>query len=305
VTAAQPQSQPEPGLIVVDKPQGITSHGVVARMRRICGTRKVGHGGTLDPMATGVLIVAVGKATKLLTYVSGLDKSYAATIRLGQATVTDDAEGEVTASEDASGVADEAIQAGLVAMTGDIDQVPSAVSAVKIDGQRAYKRVREGETVELKARRVTIASIEVGAIRREGPFVDVDVDVSCSSGTYIRAIARDLGDALGVGGHLTALRRTRIGGFGLDTAATLETLAERSAAGEPLGALSMGEAAARLMPVRTATEAEAKALSYGKPLEAAGIAGRYAVLSESGDLLAVMTEKDDLARPETVFAAAS
>jgi tRNA pseudouridine55 synthase len=305
VTAAQPKSQPEPGLIVVDKPQGITSHGVVARMRRICGTRKVGHGGTLDPMATGVLIVAVGKATKLLTYVSGLDKSYAATIRLGQSTVTDDAEGEVTASEDASAVADEAIHAGLVAMTGDIDQVPSAVSAVKIDGQRAYKRVREGETVELKARRVTIASIEVGAIRREGPFVDVDVDVSCSSGTYIRAIARDLGNALGVGGHLTALRRTRIGGFGLDTAATLETLAERSEAGEPLGALSMGEAAARLMPVRTATEAEAKALSYGKPLEAAGIAGRYAVLSETGDLLAVMTEKDDLARPETVFAAAS
>ena len=305
MTAAQPKSQPEPGLIVVDKPQGITSHGVVARMRRICGTRKVGHGGTLDPMATGVLIVAVGKATKLLTYVSGLDKSYAATIRLGQATVTDDAEGEVTASGDASAVADEAIHAGLAAMTGEIDQVPSAVSAVKIDGQRAYKRVREGETVELKARRVTIASIEVGAIRREGPFVDVDVDVSCSSGTYIRAIARDLGNALEVGGHLTALRRTRIGGFGLDAAATLEALAERSEAGEPLGALTMGEAAARLMPVRTATEAEAKALSYGKALDAAGIAGRYAVLSETGDLLAVMTEKDDLARPETVFAAAS
>jgi tRNA pseudouridine55 synthase len=305
VTAAQPKSQPEPGLIVVDKPQGITSHGVVARMRRICGTRKVGHGGTLDPMATGVLIVAVGKATKLLTYVSGLDKSYAATIRLGQATVTDDAEGDVTASADASAVSDEAIHAGLAAMTGEIDQVPSAVSAVKIDGQRAYKRVREGETVELKARRVTIAAIEVGTIRRDGPFVDVDVDVSCSSGTYIRAIARDLGNALGVGGHLTALRRTRIGGFGLDAAATLETLAERSEAGEPLGALTMGEAAARLMPVRTATEAEAKALSYGKRLEPAGIAGRYAVLSENGDLLAVMTEKDDQAKPETVFAAAS
>ncbi|HEY1093307.1 MAG TPA: tRNA pseudouridine(55) synthase TruB, partial [Glycomyces sp.] len=153
--AARPE--PQPGLIVVDKPQGITSHGVVSRMRRICGTRKVGHGGTLDPMATGVLIVAVGKATKLLTYVSGLDKSYAATIRLGQATVTDDAEGDVTASADASAVAEDAIRAGLAAMTGEIDQVPSAVSAVKIDGQRAYKRVREGETVELKARRVTIA----------------------------------------------------------------------------------------------------------------------------------------------------
>lgn len=305
MTAAQPKSQPEPGLIVVDKPQGITSHGVVARMRRICGTRKVGHGGTLDPMATGVLILAVGKATKLLTYVSGLDKSYAATIRLGQSTVTDDAEGEATGNADASAVADEAIRAGLAAMTGEIDQVPSAVSAVKIDGQRAYKLVRDGETVELKARRVTIAAIEIEAIRREGPFVDVDVDVSCSSGTYIRAIARDLGIALGVGGHLTALRRTRIGGFSLDAAATLEVLADRSEASEPLGALSMGEAAARLMPVRTATEAEAKALSYGKPLDAAGIAGRYAVLSEDGDLLAVMIEKGDQAKPETVFAAAS
>lgn len=305
MTAVQPKSVPEPGLIVVDKPQGITSHGVVARMRRICGTRKVGHGGTLDPMATGVLIVAVGKATKLLTYVSGLDKSYAATIRLGQATVTDDAEGEVTGSADASAVEDVAIREGLAAMTGEIDQVPSAVSAVKIDGQRAYKRVRDGETVELKARRVTIAAIEVEAIRREGPFIDVDIDVSCSSGTYIRAIARDLGNALGVGGHLTALRRTRIGGFGLDAAATLETLAARSEAGEPLGALPMGEAAARLMPVRTATEAEAKALSYGKALDAAGIEGRYAVLNESGELLAVMTEKGDQAKPETVFAAAS
>jgi len=308
VTTVPPRSArpaPQPGLIVVDKPQGITSHGVVSRMRRICGTRKVGHGGTLDPMATGVLIVAVGKATKLLTYVSGLDKSYAATIRLGQATVTDDAEGDVTASADASAVAEDAIRAGLAAMTGEIDQVPSAVSAVKIDGQRAYKRVREGETVELKARRVTIASIDVLAIRREDPFVDVDVDVSCSSGTYIRAIARDLGAALGVGGHLTALRRTRIGGFGIDTAATLEALAERAEAGEPLGALTMGDAAARLMPTRTATEAEAKALSYGKPLDAAGIDGRYAVLGEAGDLLAVMVEKDGKAKPETVFAAAS
>jgi tRNA pseudouridine55 synthase len=304
VTAAQPKPPPVPGLIVVDKPQGITSHGVVARMRRICGTRKVGHGGTLDPMATGVLIVAVGKATRLLTYVSGLDKSYAATIRLGQATVTDDAEGDVTESIDASAVEDAAIRDGLAAMTGEIDQVPSAVSAVKIDGQRAYKRVRDGETVELKPRRVTIAAIAIEAIRRERGFVDVDVDVSCSSGTYIRAIARDLGTALGVGGHLTALRRTRIGDFGIDAAATLETLAERAEAGEPVGALTMGESAARLMPVRTATEAEAKALSYGKPLDAAGIEGRYAVLDEAGDLLAVMTETGDTAKPETVFAAA-
>ncbi|MFG3338904.1 tRNA pseudouridine(55) synthase TruB [Glycomyces sp. NPDC048151] len=304
--------EPLPGLIVVDKPQGITSHGVVSRMRRICGTRKVGHGGTLDPMATGVLIVAVGKATKLLTYVSGLDKSYAATIRLGESTVTDDAEGDLIDYVVPDEVTEDSIRAGLAAMVGEIDQVPSAVSAVKIDGQRAYKRVRDGEVVELQPRRITIASIEVGDIRSAHaasdphlPVIDVDVRVSCSSGTYIRAIARDLGAALGVGGHLTALRRTRIGGFGLDTAATLEVLAERSEGGEPLGALAMGEAAARLMPTRTATEAEAKALSYGKPLDAAGIEGRYAVLSESGDLLAVMTEQGGKAKPETVFAAAS
>ncbi|MQM28914.1 tRNA pseudouridine(55) synthase TruB [Glycomyces albidus] len=310
MTAAQ--NGPRPGLIVVDKPQGITSHGVVARMRRICGTRKVGHGGTLDPMATGVLIVAVGKATKLLTYVSGLDKSYTATIRLGESTVTDDAEGDVTGYANPQAVTEERIRAGLAAMVGEIDQVPSSVSAVKIDGKRAYKRVREGEAVELKPRRVTIASIEVGSVRpsvsaagEDLPVLDVDIDVSCSSGTYIRAIARDLGAALGVGGHLTALRRTRIGGFGLDAAATLDVLAERSDAGEPLGALTMGEAAARLMPTRTATAAEAKALSYGKPLDAAGIAGRSAVLDEQGELLAVLVEQGDIAKPETVFAAAS
>ncbi|WP_026924553.1 tRNA pseudouridine(55) synthase TruB [Glycomyces arizonensis] len=296
-------TSPQPGLIVVDKPQGITSHGAVSRMRRICGTRKVGHGGTLDPMATGVLVIAVGKATKLLTYVSGLDKAYTATIRLGQATVTDDAEGEVTATADASAVTDAAVREALAAQVGEIDQVPSAVSAVKIDGKRAYKRVREGETVELKPRRVTIAAIDIGRIDR-GEFLDVDIDVSCSSGTYIRAIARDLGEALGVGGHLTALRRTRVGGFGLDAAATIDELADRSEHGRPLGTLPMGEAAARLMPTRTATEAEAKALSYGRPLPAAAIEGRYAVLGESGELLAVMVEHGDLAKPETVFAAA-
>ncbi len=296
-------TSPQPGIIVVDKPQGITSHGVVSRMRRICGTRKIGHGGTLDPMATGVLVVAVGKATKLLTYVSGLDKAYRATIRLGQATVTDDAEGEVTAAADASAVTEAAVREALASQVGEIDQVPSAVSAVKIDGKRAYKRVREGETVELKARRVTIASIDVRRIVR-GEFLDVDVDVSCSSGTYIRAIARDLGEALGVGGHLTALRRTRVGGFDLEDAVTLATLAERGERGLPPVTLPMGGAAARLMPTRTVAEAEAEALSYGRPLPAAGIAGRYAVLDESGALLAVMSERDDLARPETVFAAA-
>jgi tRNA pseudouridine55 synthase len=301
----------QPSLIVVDKPQGITSHGVVARMRRVCGTRKVGHGGTLDPMATGVLIVAVGKATRLLNYVSGLDKAYTATIRLGQSTVTDDAEGNVdswAADSEVASVTEAAIRAGLAPMVGDIDQVPSAVSAVKIDGKRAYQRVREGEFVELKARRVTIASIEVGEIWRtaddEGfSVIDVNVDVSCSSGTYIRAIARDLGTALGVGGHLTALRRTRIGRFGLDEAATLDELVQRSDEGRPLPTIPMGDAAARLMPTRVATADEARDLSHGRALSAVGIEGRYAVLDAAGDLLAVVAEQGDRAKPESVFAA--
>ena len=299
-------TSPQSGIIIVDKPQGITSHGVVARMRRVCGTRKVGHGGTLDPMATGVLIVAVGRGTKLLTYVSGLDKSYAATVRLGSSTVTDDAEGEVTAVHDASGVSDEAIRAALDSMTGEIDQVPSAVSAVKVDGKRAYRRMREGETVALRSRRVTVASISTGPIRRTGGpgAVDVDIDVSCSSGTYIRAIARDLGDELGVGGHLTALRRTRVGGFGLDEAASLDELVRRFEAGAPVDLMPLGRAAARLMPTRTASAAEARALSFGRSLDEAGIPGRYAVLDAAGDLLAVMADRDGRARPETVFAAA-
>ncbi len=202
------------GLIVVDKPGGMTSHDVVARLRRLARTRRVGHGGTLDPMATGVLVIGIGRATRLLTYVIGADKSYAATIRLGQATVTDDAEGDVIATTPAGTLTDEAVRAALAGLTGEIDQVPSAVSAIKINGQRAYKRVRAGESVDLPARRVTVSRLDVLAIRRTSPdVVDVDIDVACSTGTYIRAIARDAGLALAVGGHLTALRRTAVGGF--------------------------------------------------------------------------------------------
>jgi tRNA pseudouridine55 synthase len=211
------------GLIVVDKPAGMTSHDVVARVRRLAKTRRVGHGGTLDPMATGVLIVGVNRATRLLTYVIGSQKSYTATIRLGETTVTDDAEGEVTATASAAGVTEAAIRAGLAAQIGEIDQVPSAVSAVKINGQRAYKRVRDGEDVDLPARKVTVHRLDVLDIRRPAhrDVTDVDIDVTCSSGTYIRAIARDLGRALGVGGHLTALRRTAAGGFTLAEPVTL------------------------------------------------------------------------------------
>ena len=291
------------GLIVVDKPAGMTSHDVVARIRRLAKTRRVGHGGTLDPMATGVLIIGVNRATRLLTYVIGSGKSYTATIRLGQSTITDDAEGETTAVADVEGVEDDAIRAGLAAQTGEIDQVPSAVSAIKIDGQRAYKRVRDGEAVELPARRVTIARLEVLDIRRVGEpaVVDVDIDVDCSSGTYIRAIARDLGAALGVGGHLTALRRTAVGRVTLAEAVTLEQLEER--APDVVG-LSLAEAARQAFPQRTATPEEARVLRHGGPLEPVGIGGPYAVFDPDGEVLAIVSERAGRARAEIVLAPA-
>ncbi|REF97910.1 tRNA pseudouridine synthase B [Asanoa ferruginea] len=288
------------GLIVVDKPSGMTSHDVVSRLRRLARTRRVGHGGTLDPMATGVLIIGVNKATRLLTYVIGADKSYTATIRLGQATVTDDAEGDVVSTTPAAAVTDEAVVSALVAQRGEIDQVPSAVSAIKIDGQRAYKRVRDGEEVAIPARRVTISRLDVLAIRRDGDVIDVDVDVTCSSGTYIRAIARDAGTALGVGGHLTALRRTAVGGFSLAEARTLDEL---EAVSPDVVNLPMADAARRFLPTRSATDEEARVLSHGGPLVAAGIAGPYAVLGPGGDLLAVVSERGDKAKPEIVLAA--
>jgi tRNA pseudouridine55 synthase len=292
------------GLIVVDKPAGMTSHDVVARIRRLAKTRRVGHGGTLDPMATGVLIIGVNRATRLLTYVIGSTKSYAATIRLGQSTITDDAEGDLVATASAAGVTDGAIHAGLAAQRGEIDQVPSAVSAIKINGERAYKRVRDGETVDIPARRVTVSRLEILDIRRAvaGPdVIDVDVEVSCSSGTYIRAIARDLGTALGVGGHLTALRRTAVGGLTLADAATLEQLEER--APDVVG-LPMDEAARLAFPQRAATEEEARVLSHGGPLAPVGIDGPYAVFSPAGQLLAIVSERDGRARAEIVLAPA-
>ncbi|GIF67047.1 tRNA pseudouridine synthase B [Asanoa ishikariensis] len=289
------------GLIVVDKPGGMTSHDVVSRLRRLARTRRVGHGGTLDPMATGVLVIGVNKATRLLTYVIGAEKSYAATVRLGQSTVTDDAEGEVVATVSAAGVTDAAIHAALEAQRGEIDQVPSAVSAIKIDGQRAYKRVRGGEEVAIPPRRVTISRLELLDIRRVGDAVDVDIDVTCSSGTYIRAIARDAGAALGVGGHLTALRRTAVGGFTLAEARTLEQL---EAVSPDVVNLPMADAARRFMPTREASDEEARTLSHGGPLVAAGIEGPYAVVGPAGELLAVVSEQGAKAKPEIVLAAA-
>jgi tRNA pseudouridine55 synthase len=293
------------GLIVVDKPGGMTSHDVVARIRRLARTRRVGHGGTLDPMATGVLVIGVGRATRLLTYVIGAGKSYAATIRLGQSTVTDDAEGEVVGAAPAGEVTDAAVRAGLAAMTGEIDQVPSAVSAIKIDGQRAYKRVRDGETVALAARRVTVSRLEPLAVRRESvdgmAVLDVDVLVDCSSGTYIRALARDLGAGLGVGGHLTALRRTAVGGFTLAEALTLPALEERA---PDVVNLSVEAAARRFFPERQANADEARVLSHGGPLEPAGIVGPYAVFDPEGGLIAIVSERAGRARAEIVLAPA-
>lgn len=290
------------GLIVVDKSGGMTSHDVVARIRRLARTRRVGHGGTLDPMATGVLVIGVGRATRLLTYVIGADKSYAATIRLGQATVTDDAEGDVIATTPAGMLTDEAVRSVLAGLTGEIDQVPSAVSAIKINGQRAYKRVREGESVDLPARRVTVSRLDVLAIRHDRPdVVDVDVEVVCSTGTYIRAIARDAGLALGVGGHLTALRRTAVGGFTLAEAVTLDELERR--APDVVG-LPLAPAADRFFPRRDATAEEAKVLSHGGPLDPVGRTGPYAVFDPAGGLIAIVSERAGRARAEIVLAPA-
>ncbi|MDV2475847.1 tRNA pseudouridine(55) synthase TruB [Rhodococcus zopfii] len=276
------------GLLVVDKDPGMTSHDVVARCRRLLGTRKVGHAGTLDPMATGVLVLGVERATKMLGLLSLTTKSYTATIRLGQSTVTDDAEGETVATVDASAVTDEAIAAGVAALTGDIEQVPASVSAIKVDGKRAYARMREGETVELAARPVTVSRFDVLA-RRDLPgagFVDLDVEVDCSSGTYIRALARDLGTTLGVGAHLTALRRTKVGPFGLEHARTLEQLAD-----DPALSLDIDAAARTAFACRTISEAEAALLANGRWLEPIGMPGVYAAIDAQGRAAALLQEK--------------
>ncbi|GAB2468183.1 tRNA pseudouridine synthase B [Jatrophihabitans fulvus] len=285
------------GLTLVDKPVGWTSHDVVGRLRRLARTRKVGHAGTLDPMATGVLVVGIGGATRLLHHLVLADKAYTATVRLGQATVTDDAEGEVTATASAAGVEEADVVAAVRPLTGEIEQRPSAVSAIKVDGQRAYKRVRDGEQVELPARPVTVSRFDVLAVRRAGELLDVDVAVECSSGTYVRALARDLGEALGVGGHLTALRRTRVGPFGVGDALTLEKLAARE---HPV-LLPLAEAVRAAMPVRELTPDEARELSFGRPLPSAGIDGVHGALTTDGVAVALLREDGGRARPVLVF----
>ncbi|CAN5302798.1 tRNA pseudouridine(55) synthase TruB [soil metagenome] len=287
------------GLLVVDKPPGWTSHDVVGRVRRLAQTRKVGHAGTLDPLATGVLVLGIGRATRLLGHLALTDKAYDATIRLGATTITDDAEGEVVDVRDAGGVADAALRAAMAALTGDLQQVPSSVSAVKVDGVRSYRRVRAGEQVELKARSVTVSRFAL--LARRG--ADLDVSVECTSGTYVRALARDLGAALGVGGHLTALRRTRVGTFGLDVARTLEQAAADAAAGG-LGVVPLDAAVAAAFPRRELTGDEATALSYGKKLEASGTPGTLGAFAPDGRCIALLEDRDGVARPTVVFAPA-
>ncbi len=265
-----PDPAPASGLVVVDKPQGWTSHQVVGRVRRLLGTRKVGHAGTLDPMATGVLLVGVNRATRLLGHLAGHDKSYTATIRLGQATVTDDAEGDVVSAAGSAGITESAVREAVGGFTGPISQKPSAVSAIKVDGKRAYALVRAGEEVDLAARQVTVTRFDVLKVRTGGTgplsLLDVDVVVDCSSGTYIRALARDLGDQLGCGGHLTALRRTRVGGFELDLVA-LD--AAGLAAEEPPRLLGMAQVARRAFQVVEVNAAQAADIGFGRSLDLA------------------------------------
>lgn len=285
------------GLVVVDKAPGMTSHDVVARVRRLAGTRKVGHAGSLDPMATGVLLLGVNRATRLLGHLMLTEKAYDGVVRLGEATRTDDAEGETTAVVPAGGLSDQDIRAGFARFVGDIEQVPSSVSAIKVGGRRAYARVRAGETVDLQARPVTVHGLAVTGIDRHDDVVDVDISVRCSSGTYIRALARDVGAALGVGGHLTALRRTAVGPFTLEEARTLGELAES------LDVVPIADVARRCFPSCVLGEADAASVAVGRRLSLQlGAPGPVAVFDLAGELLALYEQRGEVAVPVAVFA---
>lgn len=286
----------QPGLVIVDKPAGITSHDVVSRCRRFFSTRKVGHAGTLDPMATGVLVIGIERATKILGLLTTSVKSYAATIRLGQTTSTEDADGEVLQTVSATHLGDSQIVDAVSNLRGDILQVPSAVSAIKVAGKRSYQLAREGRAVELPARPVRIDRFEVLAVRRTGQFVDLDVEVDCSAGTYIRALARDLGGELGVGGHLTALRRTRAGSFGLDQARTLEELGDA-----PRLSYSLDEACLQTFPRRGLTADESLDASHGRPLAPAGLDGVYAATAPDGRVIALLEDSERRTRSVVVI----
>ena len=284
------------GFLVVDKPGGMTSHDVVARVRRLAATRKVGHAGTLDPMATGVLVVGIGRATRLLGHLVLAEKAYDATVRLGAATTTDDAEGEVLSTASAAHLGLDAVEAAAARFRGAIEQRPSAVSAIKVDGRRSYARVRAGEQVDLPPRPVTVHELRLGEARRVGDLLDVDLSVRCSSGTYVRALARDLGDLLGVGGHLTALRRTSVGPFGLAEARTLEQLAEH------LDLVDLAAVTRRCFPGLDLDADQARDVGYGRrlPLQLAG-SGPVAVFAPDGRFLALYEQRGEVAAPVAVL----
>ena len=279
------------GLLVVDKGTGLTSHDVVAKLRRLASTRKVGHAGTLDPDATGVLVCGVGRATRLLGHLLLAEKEYTATVRLGVTTSTDDAEGEVLRTRPVDGITDDAIARAILDLTGAIQQVPSAVSAIKVNGVRAYALVRAGEAVELAARPVTVSRFD--ALERRGDALDIAV--TCSSGTYIRALARDLGEALDCGAHLTALRRTRVGPFTLAQARTLEQLADQ------LDMMSLDEAVGSLFARRDVSAQDATDLRHGRPLTLSGKPGAVGVFGPDGEVLALVEDKEGRARPLVVL----
>ena len=286
------------GFLVIDKDPAMTSHDVVAMGRRALSTRKVGHAGTLDPMATGVLVLGFGNGTRLLQYVTNGDKSYLATVVLGAATITDDHEGEITSTADVSAITDAAIESELAKMRGTIAQRPSSVSAVKVDGERAHARVRAGEVFELPAREVTISNLEILEIRRVENRIEVDIDVTCSAGTFIRAIARDCGAALGVGGHLNKLRRTRVAGFGLDRTVSITALKAQD-----FIPLSMADVARATFAVRTVSTDEATELSFGRALVANNNDEITAAISPADEVLALLQNKEGKALPIAVFAA--
>ncbi len=287
------------GFLVVDKEPGMTSHDVVAIGRKALGTRKVGHAGTLDPMATGILVLGFNNGTRLLQYITDGDKSYQATVVLGAATVTDDVEGEVISTADTSAITDDMITAELTKMRGTILQRPSSVSAVKIDGERAYDRVRSGEDVVLPSREVTISQLDVLAIRHLEKGIEVDIEVTCSAGTFIRAIARDCGAALGVGGHLNSLRRSRVAGFGLDRAVTLQQLKSGD-----FSTLDLADVARATFPVREIALDEKLELSFGRTLSANADSQIYAGITSANELIALLHNVDGKAKPIAVFAAA-
>jgi tRNA pseudouridine55 synthase len=304
VTASAAPGRPAApsGLVLVDKPAGMTSHDVVARIRRLAGTRKVGHAGTLDPMATGVLVVGIEKATRLLGHLTLADKQYLATIRLGQATSTDDAEGEITAAPGAGRVTQDGIAAAVEALTGPIEQVPPGISAIKVGGQRAYKLTRDGQAPDLAARPVTVHEFDITALVRpsdaDGDILDLEATVTCSSGTYVRALARDLGQALGTAGHLTKLRRTRSGSYRIEDARTLDELADA------FTVTPLAEAAAAAFPRLDLTEQDAGRVAHGGRLPAATLPttdGPAAVFGPDGSLIALMQEEDGRTRPLAVF----